>query len=285
MIGTFPHALTMRSIVAAVAAFAVALAACSSQPSGPTPGVPTPTGAASASTDRTGSFDVGDHRLSMECEGDGSPTIVFLHGVGGQSADWSATLEGLSGVATCNYDRLNAGASDRDPERHTVTDSVADLGSLLDVAGVDPPYLLVAHSFGGMIALLYAADHPEEISGILLVDATMPFEAELDPPELVDRIAADLDDNPEHIDFYDAYAVAADVVDRLPPVPITYLFGTLQELPPEWEPGAYEEALHAYMRGLPEGRLVEEESGHGMPLEIPDEIASQIMAMLDRIGS
>lgn len=264
-------------------AIGLALAGCSSQSSEPKARVSTPTGAAS-STDQTGFFDVGGHRLFMECEGTGSPTIVFLHGAGGQSGDWSATLEDLSGLATCNYDRLNVGASDRDPVRHTVTDSVADLGSLLDAASVEPPYLLVAHSFGGMIGLMYAAEHPNEVSGILLVDATMPFEAELDPPELVDQIAAELDDNPEHVDFYDAFAEAAAAIDRLPPVPITYLFGTLQEPPPEWEPGAYEEALHAFIRSLPHGRLVEEDSGHDMPLEIPGEIASQIRAMLDRIG-
>ena len=269
-------------------AIGLALAACTNTPSGSTSRVYPPTGAVSASADQTtdGLFDVGGHRLYMECEGDGSPTIVFLHGAfGGTSRDWSATLAHLSGVATCNYDRLNVGASDRDHGRHTVTDSVADLELLLDVAGVDPPYLLVAHSFGGMIALMYAAEHPEEVSGILLVDATLPLEADLDPPELVDQIKVELDDNPEHVDFYDAFAQVGAVLDRLPAVPITYMFGTLQDPVPDWEPGAYEKALHEFIDGLPHGRLVEEQSGHAMPIEIPDEIAVLTRKMLEAIGT
>ena len=246
-----------------------------------------PNGPTSAPEDQAieGLFDVGDHRLFLECRGDGSPTVVFLHGVGGRASDWDATLTGLTDLPTCNYDRLNVGRSDRDPGRHQVRDSVRDLDALLDVADVEPPYLLVGHSFGGMLALSYAANHPGEMAGVLLVDATLPLEAELDPPKLVDDIMAELDDNDENLDFYEAFGQVGTELDRLPSVPITYLFGTLQELAPEWEPGAYVEALHAFIEGLPKGRLVEEQSGHGMPLEIPDEIAAQTRKMFEAIGA
>lgn len=232
-----------------------------------------------------GLFDVGSHRLFMECQGTGSPTIVFLHGVGGKSTDWAATLSELQGTRTCNYDRLNVGQSDADPGRHKAIDSVEDLSAVLDVAGVDPPYLLVGHSVGGMLALMYAAIHPDEVAGILLVDATLPLEAELDPPELRDQIAADLDGNDEHLDWYAAYGEVGALLDRLGPVPITYMFGTLQEPPPEWVPGAYEKALDEFIESLPRGRLVEENSDHNMPLEIPGEIASEIRRMLKGLGS
>lgn len=221
----------------------------------------------------------------MECRGTGRPTVLFLHGVGGQSADWAATLSDLQGIRTCNYDRVNVGRSDVDPGRHKAIDSVEDLHALLDVAGVNPPYVLVGHSIGGMLALMYAAIHPDEVAGILLVDATLPLEAELDPPELVDQIAADLDDNDEHLDWYAAYGEVGAVLDSLPSVPITYMFGTLQKPPPEWVPGAYEEALHEFIDSLPRGRLVEEKSGHSMPLEIPGEIAAETRKMLKEIGS
>jgi pimeloyl-ACP methyl ester carboxylesterase len=134
-----------------------------------------------------------------------------------------------------------------------------------------------------MIALSYAAQHPSGVAGILLVDATLPLEAALDPPKLVDQIKAELDANDEHVDFYEAFGQVGAQLDRLPPVPIAYLFGSHQELPPEWEPGAYEEALHAFINGLPQGRLIEEPSSHAMPLEIPQEIAAQTRTMLDEI--
>ena len=232
-----------------------------------------------------GLYDVGSHRLFMECRGAGSPTVVFLHGVGGGSADWFATLAQLPEVPSCIYDRLNAGRSDHDPGRSQAIDSVDDLHALLGAAGVKPPYLLVGHSFGGMIALMYAATYPDEVDGILLVDATLPFEAELDPPGSRDEIRAELDANVEHLDWYDAYEQVGAVLDRLPLVPITYLFGTLQELPAEWEPGAYVDTLHGFVDGLPRGRLVEEGSGHDMPIEIPQEIAAQTRKMLEAVGA
>lgn len=228
-----------------------------------------------------GMYDVGEHRLFMQCRGTGGPRVVFLHGVGGKASDWDATLADLTDVPTCTYDRLNVGRSDADPGRHQAIDSVEDLEALLDVGGVTPPYLLVAHSFGGMIALSFAANHPDEVAGILLVDATLPLEADLDPPRLVDDIRAELDDNDEHVDFYEAFGQVGAELDRLPPIPITYLFGTLQVAPPEWEPGAYEEALHAFIDGLPRGRLVVERSSHDMPLEIPEEIAAQTRMLLE----
>jgi pimeloyl-ACP methyl ester carboxylesterase len=268
-------------------AIGLALAACSGDPAGSTSGGIVPNSPTSASADQRieGLFSVGDHRLFLECHGAGSPTVVFLHGVGGGSADWFATLAQLPGVPACIYDRLNVGRSDHDQGRHQAIDSVNDLRALLDAAGVNPPYLLVGHSFGGMIALMFAAMHPDEVDGILLVDATLPFEADLDPPELRGQIAAELDANDEHLDFYDAYEEVGAVLDRVPPVPITYMFGTLQELAPEWAPGAYEEALHEFIDGLPRGRLVEEDSGHDMPIEIPDEIAEQTLKMFETIGT
>ena len=98
-------------------AIGLALAACTNAPSGSTSGGTVPNGPTSASEDQTieGLFDVGDHRLFLECRGGGSPTIVFLHGVGGRASDWDATLTGLTDLPTCNYDRLNVGRSDLIP--------------------------------------------------------------------------------------------------------------------------------------------------------------------------
>jgi len=268
-------------------AIGLALAGCTNTPSASTSDGAVSNGPTSASDDRTieGLFDVGDHRLFLECRGGAGPTIVFLHGVGGQSSDWAATVAGLPDLRTCIYDRLNAGRSDRDPGRHEVVDSVEDLDALMEAAGLEPPYVLVGHSFGGMISLMYAENHPDDVAGILLVDATLPLEADLDPPRLVEEIKAQLDDNVEHVDFYDAFGEVGAGLHRLPSIPITYLFGTLQELAPEWAPGAYEEALHEFIDGLPQGRLVEENSGHDMPIEIPEEIAAQTRTMLEAIGA
>ena len=87
---------------------------------------------------------------------------------------------------------------------------------------------------------------------------------------------ADLNDNDERIDFYGAGALTASVLERLPDVPITYLYGLRQQDDPNWEEGAYEAGLRAFMRSLPLGRLVEFDTDHDMLIDIPDDVADQI---------
>ena len=116
-----------------------------------------------------GSFDVGGHKLHLRCEGTGSPgspTVVYLHGLGGDGSDSKSINAQLASKArVCTYDRLNVGRSDRDPGRHSGADSVADLHALLAAAGVPGPYLLVGFSFGGLLAIMYAATYPDQVWG------------------------------------------------------------------------------------------------------------------------
>jgi hypothetical protein len=91
-----------------------------------------------ATGDLDGSFDVGGRKLHLRCEGKGapgSPTVVYLHGLGGDGSDIESINTPLaSQVRVCTYDRLNVGRSDSDSGRHTGADSVRDLHALLDAA-------------------------------------------------------------------------------------------------------------------------------------------------------
>jgi pimeloyl-ACP methyl ester carboxylesterase len=61
--------------------------------------------------------------------------------------------------------------SDSVPQPVTAGDAVADLHALLTAAGEAKPYVLVGHSYGGLIVRLYASTYPEDVSGLVLVDA------------------------------------------------------------------------------------------------------------------
>ena len=222
--------------------------------------------------------------LYLACTPGEGPTVVFSHGVGGQSGDWDATLSNLADIPTCVYDRVNVGLSDREAGRHSATDDVEDLHALLEVAEIEPPYVLVGHSFGGMEMLMYAGTYPEDVEGIVLADATLPFESLLDPPDRRVEIRAELNANPEGVDFYGAYAEARALVASIPGVPVTYLFGAQQVLPPEWEEGAYEAALHRFLEDLPDGRLVELAADHDLPLDEPEAIADAVRQTLSASG-
>jgi pimeloyl-ACP methyl ester carboxylesterase len=232
-----------------------------------------------------GTFDVDGHELFLDCTGTRTPTVVMLHGIiwdaayGEGWADWAAVREGLT-ERTCAYDRRNVGQSGQVAGRSTAADAVKDLHGLLRAAEVKPPYVLAGYSFGGLLTLLYAGTYPGEIAGIVLVDATLPLEWDLDPPETRKKVKAELNNNDERIDFYGAGAMTASVLDNLPDVPIVYLRALQQKDPKEWEKGAYEAALQEFMRDLPDGRLVEYDTDHGMLINIPADVADQIQRVV-----
>ena len=120
-------------------------------------------------------YDVGDHRLHLDCHGHGGPTVVLFNGLGEISASW-ARITGPVGEATrvCAYDRAGQGWSDDSENPQDGVAAAQELHTLLDVAGEDGPYVLVGHSIGGTYAMTYAAQHPEQVAGLVLLDSSSP---------------------------------------------------------------------------------------------------------------
>jgi pimeloyl-ACP methyl ester carboxylesterase len=120
-----------------------------------------------------GLFDVGGHRLYLECAGTGTPTVVLEHGQGTSRATWDEVWPGLvASTRTCRYDRAGRGDSEPGPVPTTSARVVADLHTLLRTAHVAPPYLMVGHSLGGMNVQLYTHTFPAEVVGLVLVESS-----------------------------------------------------------------------------------------------------------------
>ncbi len=151
---------------------------------------PTPhsTAPASASDNFARLIDIGAGRkMFLECRGSGSPTVILESGYRNDAEIWSTELEpGMSTVfpevarftRVCAYDRPGTfldkdhlGRSTPVPMPRTARDLVSDLHALLQTAHIPGPYVFAAHSFGGIFSRLYASTYPNEVVGMVLVDA------------------------------------------------------------------------------------------------------------------
>ena len=114
-------------------------------------------------------------RLSYILSGSGEPTIVLVSGAGVSLQGWEPLYPAIEQLGTVfAWNRFGMQGSDAPPERQTGTIVLASLRELLGYSGLKPPYVLVAHSLGGLFANLYARLYPEQVAGVLFLEATHP---------------------------------------------------------------------------------------------------------------
>jgi pimeloyl-ACP methyl ester carboxylesterase len=119
--------------------------------------------------------DVGGHRLHLHCTGTGSLTVVLEPGLGGASSDLGWVAPAVAADSrVCVYDRAGRGWSDAADGPQDAAGIAADLHTLLDRAGVPGPYVLAGHSFGGLYVQTFAANYPDQVAGLVLLDSTAP---------------------------------------------------------------------------------------------------------------
>ncbi|WP_442600677.1 alpha/beta fold hydrolase [Paenibacillus sp. KN14-4R] len=121
----------------------------------------------------TGQFvNVGNHNLHVNVTGQGKPTVILEAGMAGCSIDWCFVQPEISKNATVlSYDRAGFGWSPNSLEIPTCENYVDDLRLLLSKLNLKPPYVLVGHSYGGLMMRLFASKYPDEVSGLILVDS------------------------------------------------------------------------------------------------------------------
>lgn len=120
-------------------------------------------------------IDIGDCQINIYCIGQGKPAVVIDAGLGDGLNSWKNVQEQVSAFAqVCTYDRAGVGKSTPGPKPRTSQQMVAELHNLLIKAQIDGPYVLVGHSLGGLNIQLYAAEYPDEVAGMVLVDPSFP---------------------------------------------------------------------------------------------------------------
>ena len=145
-----------------------------------------------------GLVDIGGGRkMYLKCSGIGLPAVLLVGGLRASADDWDISDKSkptvFAGVAkftrACVCDRPGTPIGDKPsrsdpvPQPTTAKDAIADLHALLSEAGEAGPYVLVGHSYGGLIVRLYASTYPKEVSGLVLIDALSEGLQDAETPE------------------------------------------------------------------------------------------------------
>jgi pimeloyl-ACP methyl ester carboxylesterase len=195
--------LLMRLTLATALALALVAAGCTGSNSDTSASSPASeatqvTAIAETDGDFAGLVDIGGSRqMYMECRGTGSPTVVLVSGFRGAHDDWTNIVDSAgdpkpsdsavfpevgSFTRVCAYDRAGTTYTDGTPTTSTpvpqptsAQDGTADLHALLTAAEEPGPYVIVAHSWGGLNGYLFASDYPDNVSGLVLIDPGSQF--------------------------------------------------------------------------------------------------------------
>lgn len=126
----------------------------------------------------------GNRTLRYKCEGIGEPTVIVEAALGvsveatfarQQPVGWAVIAPKIATITqTCVYDRAGLGLSSALTAAETSREAARDLHGMLGVLHIRPPYVLAAHSLGGMDALMFAYLYPESVAGMVLVDSAHP---------------------------------------------------------------------------------------------------------------
>ncbi len=111
--------------------------------------------------------------LSIDCRGQGSPTVILDSGLGVPAIGWNPVqTEVAKFTHVCSYDRAGYGWSDASSAPRTSLQIAKELHALLEAAGEKGPFILAGHSFGGYNVRVYNGQYPNDVVGMVLVDAS-----------------------------------------------------------------------------------------------------------------
>ena len=243
-------------------------------------------------------IDVGGYRLFLRCEGEGAPAVVLDAGLGDCTSNgaWQSVESRVAAFTrVCSYDRAGLGRSDPGPAPRTGGRIVEELRALLNAAGIAPPYVLVGHSFGGATMRLFAAHHPGEVAGLVLVDA-MNEEGRARILALVpaNEREAVLRGNVEGVDMETIIAELC-AAGPLPAIPVVVLSrGQTALAPPGWPPerverweGIWRELQADLVQRIPGSRqIIAKDSRHYIQRFQPELVTAVIRELVEgaRLG-
>lgn len=133
--------------------------------------------------------DVGGYKLHLHAEGEGDVTVVMDAGAGGIGLHWALVQPEIAKFArVVVYDRAGMGWSESSPKPRTAEVMAQELHTLLTNAGIPAPYVLVGHSFGGIVVRHFTQQYPDEVGGMVLVDSAHEQQFQHFPKPMVNMV-------------------------------------------------------------------------------------------------
>lgn len=238
-------------------------------------------------------------RLTYIRSGQGQPTLLLFNGAGMTLQGWEPLYPAIERLGTVlAWNRFGVQGSDAPRERQTGHAVLAALRELLAQAGVQPPYVLVAHSLGALHAQLFARLHPQEVAGVAFIEGNHPDDEAVlkkHEPQLVRALGKVLA-LPQALFRRNVHSELACVEETVreiaaagpfPPVPLRVITGGVT--PQSWRmsPGAIgakraqqQELARLSPRGV---QVIAQESGHfpqltqpALVMEVLRELAGEV---------
>jgi pimeloyl-ACP methyl ester carboxylesterase len=245
-------------------------------------------------TGPSGRFTVNGHQLAVRCNGGPGPTIVFEAAVGGDHSLWRIAERVEDRALACVYDRAGNGDSSVPDERMTARTDTADLHALLAGADIPRPVIIVGHSYGALVAWIEAVEHPQEVVGLLLIDAAPPSGRHPLESVLTDEqrqtFRDALGDQP-HVDFLASVDEAQSVYMSKPGAYTTLITATNSmqpwcdvDLPCTMMQDVALAEAEQFVADHPGARLVRADTSHFVQDDDPDLVVAEIRRLVDLVS-
>lgn len=241
---------------------------------------------------------VGDYQVQMAILGKGPYTVILEAGFGRDLSVWRRVAPALADTAkVVAYSRAGLGRSEPRPGAVDLGARTLELEQLIAAAKLQPPFILVGHSYGAFLIRSFAARHPEQVAGMVFVDPSHErFELELRKLD-----AARVDSDNRAIEGFTPPALrpelrsvqailergVLDTAGRMPDVPVAVLTSVQQRAVPQlfletpaavqvWR-GLHDSLFREFSSG---SHVVTPDSGHNIHLEQPELVVAAVRQVI-----
>jgi pimeloyl-ACP methyl ester carboxylesterase len=244
---------------------------------------------------------VGGRSVYLDCRGAGSPTVILETGFGGAADGWGYVLDGVAAFTrVCAWDRPGIGRSAA-RGLHSAGEAEGDLRAALDEAGELGPFIVVAHSLGGVYARLFEAAAPpggrdatarDAVLAFVMLDTYEPDLGVADDPALSAETRAmvrqSLDDGGAVFRAGEGLDWTATLAELRPlnptELPAVLLMADPSQHYGGHEPAVTEALIAAWYRAIrvryPNGTLEIVPTGHFVQLERPDLVIDRVRQLV-----